>query len=112
MRWWLSITKLLTRRAAESIAFSVSDCNALWSRAEELVQAVVKYSTFNVFGRDWIEVASELPRHLPQECQERYRLADTVAHLTFVLLRISVSRVPYTLAPSLQRVFSVYLTVE
>ena len=55
--------QLLARRAAESNAFSVPDRNALWSRAEDglLVQAVAKYSTSDVLGRDWSEVASELP---------------------------------------------------
>jgi hypothetical protein len=40
--------------SAESIAFSVPDRNALWSRADDdlLVQSVVKYSTSDVLGRD------------------------------------------------------------
>ena len=83
---WRTILQLLARRAAESIAFSVPDRNALWSRAEDdLVQAVPKYSSSNILGRDWIEVASEMPGRLPQQCQERYRLADVLAELTFVL---------------------------
>ena len=32
---WRTILQLLARRAAESIAFSVPDRNALWSRAED-----------------------------------------------------------------------------
>jgi hypothetical protein len=88
---WRTILQLLARRAAESIAFSVPDRNALWSRAEDdlLVQAVAKYSTSNILGRDWIEVASEMPGRLPQQCQERYRLADILAELTFVFLRVT-----------------------
>ena len=55
-------------RAVESIAFSVPDRNALWSRSEDdlLVQAVVKYSTSDILGRDWREVASELSGRLSQ----------------------------------------------
>jgi hypothetical protein len=55
--------QLLARRAAESNAFSVPERNALWSRVEDglLVQAVAKYSTFNVLRHDWSEVAWELP---------------------------------------------------
>ena len=51
--WW-TFLQLLARRAAESIAFSVPDRNALWSRAEDdlLVQAVSKHSTSDVLGRD------------------------------------------------------------
>ena len=87
---WRTILHLLARWAAESIAFSVPDRNALWSRAEDdlLVQAVAKYSTSDVLFRDWSEVASELPGRLPQQCKERYRLADTVVELTFVFLRV------------------------
>ena len=93
---WRIFLQLLARRAAESIAFSVPDRNALWSRAEDglLVQAVAKYSTHNILGRDWIEVASKLPGRLPQQCRERYRLAHTVAQLTFVLL-CNVSWLPF-----------------
>ena len=42
-----------------SIAFSVPDRSALWKRVEDglLVQVVVKYSTFDVLGREWREVA-------------------------------------------------------
>jgi hypothetical protein len=64
---WRTILQLLTRRAAGSIAFSVPDRNALWSRAEDslLMQAVAKYKVyqkyFRLMCRDWIEVASELP---------------------------------------------------
>jgi hypothetical protein len=77
---WRTMLQLLARRAAESIAFSVPDRNALWSRAEDglLVQAVAKHSTSDVLGRDWSEVASELPGHSKQQCKERYRLADNV----------------------------------
>ena len=46
MLGWRSILQLLARRAAESIAFSVPDRHALWSRAEDdiLVQAVAKHT--------------------------------------------------------------------
>ena len=92
MLGWRTIVQLLARRAAESIAFSVPDGQALWSRAEEdlLVQAVAKYSASDVFGRDWIQVASDLPGRLPQ--QQRYRLADSVAHLTFAFMRVHAHR--------------------
>ncbi len=46
------------------------------------------YSTSDVLGRDWSEVASELPGRSKQQCKERYRLADTVAELTFVFIRV------------------------
>ena len=87
---WRTMLQLLARRAAESNAFSVPDRNALWSTAEDglLVQAVAKYSTSNVLGRDWSEVASELPGRSKQQCKERYRLADTVAELTFLFIRV------------------------
>jgi hypothetical protein len=67
----------------------------LWRRAEDdlLVPAVAKDSTSDVLGRDWSDVALELPGRLPQQWKERYRLADTVAALTLVFLRISVGRV-------------------
>jgi hypothetical protein len=52
------------------------------------VQAVAKYSTSNVLGRDWREVASDLPGHSKQECKEFYRLADTVTELTIVFIRV------------------------
>ena len=80
--------QLLARRAAESNAFSVSDRNALWSRAEDdlLVQAVAKYSTSEVLFRDWSEVAWELPGRSAQQCKERHKLADIVVELTFVFL--------------------------
>ena len=82
--------QLLARRAAESNAFSVPDLIALWSTAEDglLVQAVAKYSTWDVLGRDWSEVAWELPGRSEQQCKERYSLADTVVQLTFVFLRV------------------------
>jgi hypothetical protein len=88
---WRTILQLLALRAAESTAFSVPDRNALWSRAEDglLMPAVAKYSTLDVLGRNWREVASKLPGRLPQQCKERYRLADTVAQLTFVFLRVT-----------------------
>ena len=81
--------QLFACRAAESNAFSVPDHNALWSRAEDdlLVQAVAKHTTSDVLGRDWREVAWELPGRTAQQCKERYRLADTVVELTFVFLR-------------------------
>ena len=87
---WRTILRLLARRAAESNAFSVPDRNALWSRAEDglLVQAVAKYSTWDVLRRDWSEVAWELPGRSEQQCKERYSLADTVVQLTFVFLRV------------------------
>ena len=90
MLGWRTMLQLLARRAAESNAFSVPDRNALWSTKEDglLVQAVAKYSTSNVLGRDWSEVASELPERSKQQCKERYRLADTVAELTFVFIRV------------------------
>jgi hypothetical protein len=40
-------------------------------------------------GRDWSEVASELPGRSKQQCKERYRLTDTVASLTQVHRDIS-----------------------
>ena len=85
--WW-TILQLLTRRTSESTAFSVPDRNALWSRVDDglLIQPVAKNSNSDVLGRDWREVASELPGCLSQQCKERYRLADTVAQLTFVFL--------------------------
>jgi hypothetical protein len=60
---WRTMLQLLSRRAAESNAFSIPDRNALWSRAEDdlLVQAVAKHSTSHVLFPDWSEVASELP---------------------------------------------------
>ncbi len=53
-----------------------------------LVEAVVKYSTSDVLGHDWSEVASELPGRSKQQCKERYRLPDTVSELTFVFNRV------------------------
>ena len=97
MLGWRTILQLLARRAAESIAFSVPDRNASWSRAEDdlLVQAVAKCSTSNILGRDWIEVAWEMPGRLPQQCQERYRLAHNCEELTFVFLRVTFRGSPY-----------------
>ena len=40
------------------------------------MDTVTKYSTSNILGRDWIEVAWEILEHPPQQCQEYYRLAD------------------------------------
>ncbi len=90
MLGWRTMLQLLARRAAESNAFSVPDRNELWSRAEDdlLIQAVATYSTPDVLGRDWTEVAWELPGRSEQQCKERYRLADTVVQLTFVFLRV------------------------
>ena len=89
--------QLFARRAAESNAFSVPDHNALWSRAEDdlLVQAVAKHSTSDVLGRDWREVAWELPGRSAQQCKERYRLADTVVELTFVFMRVTFRGSPF-----------------
>ena len=63
---WRTILQLLVCRAAESIAFSVHDRNALWNRTEDdlLVQVVVKYSTSDNLGHDWREVASDLSGRL------------------------------------------------
>jgi hypothetical protein len=92
---WRTVLQLLARRAAESNAFSIPERNALWSRAEDdlIVQAVAKHSTSDVLGRDWSDVAWALPGRLQQQYKERYRLADTVAALTLVFLRISVGRI-------------------
>ena len=89
--------QLFTRRAAESNAFSVPDHNALWSTAEDdlLVQAVPKDSTSDVLGRNWREVAWELPGRSAQQCKERYHLADTVVELTFVFLRVIFRDSPF-----------------
>jgi hypothetical protein len=79
------------------LLFSVPDRNALWTRAEDglLVQAVVKHSTSDVLGRDWSEVASELPGRSELQGKERYRLADTVVELTFVFLRVTFRGSPF-----------------
>ena len=77
--------QLLARRAAESNAFSVPDRGA---EDDLLVQVVPKYSTSDVLGRDWSEVASEMSGRSKHQCKERYRLADTVAELTFVFIRV------------------------
>ena len=89
--------QLLARRAAESNAFSVPDHNALWSTAEDdlLVQAVPKDSTSDVLGRNWREVAWELPGRSAQQCKERYHLADTIVDLTFVFLRVIFRGSPF-----------------
>jgi len=86
---WRTFLQLLARRAAESIAFSVPDRNALWSRAEDdlLVLTVAKYSTSDVLFRDWSEVALELPGRLPHQCKKRYRLPNTMVELIFLFLR-------------------------
>ena len=49
-------------------------------------------ATSDVFGRDWRQVESDLLGRLPQQCKERYRLAATVAQLTFVFLRVHAHR--------------------
>jgi hypothetical protein len=87
---WRTMLQLLARRAAESNEFSVPVRNTLWSREEDglLVEAVTKYSTSDVLGRDWSEVASEMSGRSKHQCKERYRLADTVAELTFVFIRV------------------------
>ena len=97
MLGWRTMLQLLARRAAESNAFSILDRNALWSRAEDdlLVQAVAKHSTSDVLFPNWSEVASELPGRSKQQCQERYRLANTVVELTFVFLRVTFRRSPF-----------------
>ena len=94
---WRTMLQLLARRAAESNAFSVPDRNALWSTAEDdlLVQAVAKHSTSDVLGRDWREVAWELPGRSEQQCKERYHLANTVVELTFVFLRVIFRGSPF-----------------
>jgi hypothetical protein len=87
---WRTILHLLARRAAESIAFSVPDRNTSWNRAvDDLVKVVAKYSTSNILGRDWIDVTSEIRGRLSQQCQKRYSLADILAELTFVFLRVT-----------------------
>ena len=50
--------------------------------------AVAKCSTSNILGRDWIEVAWEMTGRLPEQCQERYRLAHVVAELAYEFLRV------------------------
>jgi hypothetical protein len=84
---WRTILHLLARRATESNTFSVPDRNALWRRVEDglLVQAVTKYSTSDVLGRDWSEVPRELSGRSEQQSKECYSLPDTVVQLTFVL---------------------------
>jgi hypothetical protein len=94
---WRTMLKLPARRAAESNVFSVPDCNAFWSRAEDdlLVQAVSKYSTSDVLFPDWNEVVSELSGRSKQQCKERYRLADTVVELTFAFLCVTFRGSPF-----------------
>jgi len=89
--------QLLVCRTVDSIAFSVPDRNALWSRTENdlLVQPVAKHSTSDVLFRDWIEVAWELPGRSEQQCIEHYRLADTVVTLTFVFLCVTFRGSPF-----------------
>jgi hypothetical protein len=59
---WRTTLYLLTCQTTESNTFSVPDRNVLWNRVEDglLVQVVVKYSTSDILGHDWNEVASEL----------------------------------------------------
>jgi hypothetical protein len=73
------------------------DRYALWSRAEDdlLVKALARYSTSDVLFRDWSEVALELLGRLPQQCKERYRLADDVVELTYVFLRVTFRGSPF-----------------
>jgi hypothetical protein len=52
------------------------------------VQAVAKYSSWDVLSGDWSEVAWEMPGRSEQQCKERYSLADTVVQLTLVFLRV------------------------
>ncbi len=63
------------------------------------MQGVAKYSTSNILDDDWIEVPAEMSGRLPQQCQKRYRLADILAELTFVFLRVTFlgsTRAPVT----------------
>jgi hypothetical protein len=87
--------QLFARRAAESNAFSIR--NALWSRAEDdlLLQSVTKHSTSDVLFRDWSEVELELSGRSEQQCKERYRLAQSVVELTFVLLCVTFRGSPF-----------------
>ncbi len=64
------------------------------------MQDVVKYSTWDVLSRDWIEVAWELPGRSEQQCKERYSLADTVVQLTLVFLRVIFRGSPGTFRSS------------
>ncbi len=59
------------------------------------MQVVVKYSTSDVLGRDWSEVASDLPGCSELQGKERYRLTDTVVELTFVFLRVTFLGSPF-----------------
>ena len=97
MLGWRTMIQLLVRRGAESNSFSVPDHNTSWSTAEDvlLVQDVPKHTTSDVLGRDWREVAWELPGRSAQQCKERYRLADTVVELTFVFLRVIFRGSPF-----------------
>jgi hypothetical protein len=51
-------------------------------------------STSDVLGHDWSEVASELSGHSKHQYKEPYRLADTVAELKFVFIRVIFLRSP------------------
>ncbi len=90
MLGWRTMIQIFTSRTAESNVFSVPNHNVLWSRTEDdlLVQAVANHSTSDVLGRDWREVAWELPGRSVHQCKESYHLADTVVELTFVFLRV------------------------
>ena len=59
------------------------------------MQAVAKHSTSDVLGRNWREVAWQLPGRSAQQCKERYKLADTVVELTFVFLRVTFRGSPF-----------------
>ena len=97
---WRTILQFLSSRVVESITFSVPDRNVLWNRDEDdfLVQTVAKYSTSNILGRDWIEVESEIPGRLSQQCQEWYRVLDILSELTFLFLCVTFRGSP--LVPS------------
>ena len=58
------------------------------------METVPKYSTLNIFGRDWREVVSEVSGRLTMEYIERYSLADTVEELTFVFLCVTSYQTP------------------
>ena len=66
--------------------------HASWNRSEDdlLVESVEKYSSSNILGLHWTEVAWEMPGRLSQQCQEIYSLAHILAELTFVYLRVYV----------------------
>jgi hypothetical protein len=96
--------QFLASQAAESNAFSVPDRGA---EDDLLVQVVPKYSTSDVLGHDWSEVASDLTGRPREECKERYRLPDT--RLTFVFLCVTFRGSPFLLAESATRLM--YLRV-